>query len=148
MKLVIASDHAGVEMKSSVVQALEADGHEVTDLGTHDARSCDYPDYAVDAARRVVAGQCEMGILICGTGVGMAVSANKVAGIRAAAVSEPVSAALARSHNDANVICFGARIVGPEVALEIVRAFLATPFSHGVRHERRVAKMNGLDAGR
>lgn len=148
MRVVIASDHAGVALKTTLTELLNAEGHQVTDIGTHSEESCDYPDYAALAAEHLVRGDVDRGVLICGTGVGMAISANKVRGIRAASVSEPVSAALARSHNDANVVCIGARIVGPEMAIEIVRTFLNTPFSNGERHARRVAKIAALDARR
>ncbi len=145
MHVVIAADHAGIHIKSDLIESLGAAGHSVTDLGTHSDQSCDYPDYAVAAAARVASGEADMGVLICGTGIGMSISANKVPGIRAAAVSDPVSAKLARSHNDANIVCLGARIVGPEVADEIVRAFIGTPFSGGERHARRIGKIMALD---
>ena len=148
MKLAIASDHAGVDIKAMLRDTLRAEGHEVLDLGTHDYASCDYPDYAALAASKVAQGEVERAVLICGTGVGMAIAANKIRGVRAASVSEPVSAGLARSHNDANIVCLGARIVGPEMALEIVRVFLSTPFSNGERHARRVAKIIKLDDAR
>jgi ribose 5-phosphate isomerase B len=145
MHIVIASDHAGVRMKSDLIETLGAAGHTVTDLGANSEESCDYPDYAVAAASRVAGGDADLGVLICGTGIGMSMSANKVRGIRAAAVSDPVSAGLARSHNDANVVCLGARIVGPEVATAIVQTFVSTPFSGGERHSRRVAKINAIE---
>lgn len=148
MKLAIASDHAGVDIKAMLRDTLRAEGHDVLDLGTHDHASCDYPDYAVLAASKVAQSEVERAVLICGTGVGMAIAANKIRGVRAASVSEPVSAGLARSHNDANIVCLGARIVGPEMAVEIVRAFLSTPFSNGERHARRVAKIIKLDDAR
>lgn len=145
MRLVIASDHAGVGVKRLLSEELTRAGHDLEDLGAHDDASCDYPDYAEQAALKVASGEAEMGVLICGTGVGMAISANKIPGIRAASVSEPVSAELARSHNDANIVCLGARIVGPEMALAIVRTFLETPFSNGERHARRVGKIRALE---
>ncbi len=145
MHVVIAADHAGVQMKRDLIEALGAAGHAVTDLGTGSEASCDYPDFAVAAATKVASGLADFGVLICGTGIGMSMSANKVPGIRAAAVSDPVSAKLARSHNDANIVCLGARIVGPEVAAEIVAAFVGTPFSGGERHVRRVGKIMALD---
>lgn len=148
MRLAIASDHAGVDIKAIIREELVAAGHVVEDLGTHDTNSCDYPDYAAMAASRVAAGEADRAVLICGTGVGMAIAANKIRGARAASVSEPVSAALARSHNDANIVCIGARIVGPEMALEIVRTFLSTEFSRGDRHVRRVGKISALDDAR
>ncbi|NLI00175.1 MAG: ribose 5-phosphate isomerase B [Chthonomonadales bacterium] len=145
MHVVIAADHAGIQLKRDLIETLGAAGHTVTDLGAQSEESCDYPDYAVAAANKVASGEADKGVLICGTGIGMSISANKVPGIRAAAVSDPVSAKLARSHNDANIVCLGARIVGPEVAAEIVQAFVATPFSGGERHVRRVGKIMALD---
>jgi ribose 5-phosphate isomerase B len=145
MHIVIAADHAGIRLKSDLIEALGAAGHTITDLGAQTEQSCDYPDYAVAAARRVAAGQAELGVLICGTGVGMSLAANKVRGIRAAAVSEPVSAKLARSHNDANMVCIGARIVGPETASAIALSFVNEPFSGGERHTRRVEKVMAIE---
>ncbi|MBM3495834.1 MAG: RpiB/LacA/LacB family sugar-phosphate isomerase, partial [Armatimonadetes bacterium] len=110
MHIVIAADHAGIRMKSELIETLGAAGHTVTDLGAQSEPSCDYPDYALAASGRIVSGDADLGVLICGTGIGMSMSANKVRGIRAAAVSDPVSAKLARSHNDANIVCIGARI--------------------------------------
>jgi ribose 5-phosphate isomerase B len=115
------------------------------DAGPDSAASVDYPDFAARVSRAIPAGEAENGVLICGTGVGMSMAANKIPGIRAAAVSEPVSARLSRSHNDANIVCIGERIVGAEVALEIVRTFLDTPFSQGERHRGRINKICALE---
>ncbi|NUQ70124.1 MAG: ribose 5-phosphate isomerase B [Chthonomonadales bacterium] len=148
MRIVIGADHAGVGYKRDLAEGLRRTGHEVRDIGTHDAAPCDYPDFAAEAGRLVAHGEADRGVLICGTGVGMAVSANKIPGVRAASVSEPVTAALARAHNDANIVCIGARIVGPEVAAAIIHTFITTPFSQGERHERRLAKIETLDRAR
>lgn len=145
MKVAIGSDHAGYEYKGLLAEWLRERGHQVTDIGTGSEASCDYPDFAVAVARAVSAGDADRGVLVCGTGVGMSLAANRIAGVRAAAVSDPVSARLSREHNDANVVCIGARIVGPEVATDIVRAFLEADFSGGERHLRRVAKVGALD---
>ena len=147
MKVSIGSDHAGFPLKSLIADALRGEGHAVTDVGAWSEDSSDYPDFAASVARAVAAGQAERGVLVCGTGVGMSIAANRVHGVRAAAVSEPVSARLSREHNDANVVCLGARIVGPEVALDIVRAFLSASFSGGERHVRRIAKIAALERG-
>ncbi len=145
MKIAIGSDHAGFVLKNRLRDQLIADGHDVVDLGAHSTVSSDYPDYAATVGNAVVAGMAVRGVLVCGTGVGISIAANKVHGVRAAAVSEPVSARLARSHNDANIICVGERIVGIEVAFEIVRVFLETPFSEGERHIRRIDKVSQLE---
>lgn len=147
MRIAIGSDHAGFNLKNHLRDMLRAQGHEVCDVGAYTAESCDYPDFALLVGRRVVSNEADLGVLICGTGIGMSMAANKIRGVRAAAVSEPVSARLARCHNDANVICMGERIVGPEVAEEIVRVFLDTPFSHGERHVRRIRKIAGIEEG-
>ena len=145
MKIAIGSDHAGFSLKNKLRDHLIAEGHDVHDIGTNSAESTDYPDYAEKVGQAVVKGECELGVLCCGTVVGISMAANKIHGIRAAAVSEPVSARMARSHNDANVVCIGERIVGPEVASEIVKTFLETPFSEGDRHKRRIAKIASLE---
>lgn len=146
MKIAVGSDHAGFALKGKLVDMLIAAGHEVEDVGTNGTESTDYPDYAALVARAVASGKAERGVLVCGTGVGMSIAANKIAGIRAAAVSEPVSARLTRCHNDANIICIGERIVGQEVAEEIVSIFLETPFSEGERHKGRVKKIGQLES--
>lgn len=149
MKIAIGSDHAGFALKGLLAEHLRALGHEVTDLGAESEKSVDYPDFAARVAHAVADGQARFGVLICGTGVGMSMAANKVRGIRAAAVSEPTSARLAREHNDANVLCLGQRIVGTEQARACVDAFLNAPF-HGDRHVPRIAKIRALEeaAGR
>jgi ribose 5-phosphate isomerase B len=146
MKIVIGSDHAGFTLKNKLRDQLVADGHEVQDVGTNSAESTDYPDSAVKVGQAVVEGKAQLGVLCCGTGVGISIAANKIHGIRAAAVSEPVSARMARSHNDANIVCIGERIVGVEVGAEIVKAFLETPFSEGDRHKRRIEKITKLES--
>lgn len=138
--IVVACDHAGLALKQEIVEALREMGREVEDLGTHDTTSVDYPDFAHRASSLVAAGKHELGVLICGSGVGMAIAANKVAGIRAVVCSEPYSAAMARRHNDANVLCMGARVVGPGLAREILDAFVRQQFEGG-RHQRRVDKL-------
>lgn len=143
MNIAAGSDHAGLSLKKVLVERLRAAGHEVTDLGTHDGNSCDYPDYAAAVATAVAGGQAERGLLVCGTGQGMAMSANRFAGVRAAVVADSFSARATRQHNDANVLCLGERVVGAGVAGEIVDAFFGTPFEGG-RHATRVAKMMSL----
>ena len=138
--IVVACDHAGLVLKQEIVEALREMGREVEDLGTHDAASVDYPDYAHRASSLVVEGKHGLAVLVCGSGVGMAIAANKVPGIRAVVCSEPYSAAMARRHNDANVLCMGARVVGPGLARDILDAFLRQQFEGG-RHQRRVDKL-------
>ncbi|MBE5774196.1 MAG: ribose 5-phosphate isomerase B [Clostridiales bacterium] len=145
MKIAIGNDHAAPEMKFELIKRLEAQGHEVVNFGTDDDKSCDYPDYGEKVARAVASGEFDRGILICGTGVGISISANKVKGIRCCVCSEPCTARLSREHNDANIIAFGARIVGQEMAEMIVDTFLNTEFSGGERHTRRVAKIMALE---
>jgi ribose 5-phosphate isomerase B len=145
MKIAIGSDHAGFDLKNHIRDILSENNHDVIDMGTDSSNSCDYPDFAHLVADAITSGSAERGILICGTGVGMSVSANKIHGIRAAAVSEPVSSRLSREHNDANIICMGARVVGPEVAEEIVKVFMSTDFSGGERHCRRIEKIKLLE---
>lgn len=145
MRVAIGSDHAGFHLKNYLRDRLKNEGHEVIDVGANTPESSDYPDYAARVGRLVVSGEAERGILVCGTGAGICIAANKIPGVRAAAVSEPVTARLARLHNDANIICFGERIVGPELAADIVRVFLETPFSEGERHIRRIRKVADLE---
>ena len=144
MRIVAASDHAGLELRSTLVAHLREQGHEVDDLGTHDRASTDYPDWGEEAARRVAAGDASFGLLVCGTGQGMAMTANRVPGVRAAVVADTFSARATRAHNDANVLCMGQRVVGAGLALDILDAFLATPFEGG-RHAGRIAKMRALE---
>ena len=140
MRIAIASDHGGFDYKAALIPFIEAMGHEVTDFGTHSAESTDYSDYAFAACEKVAAGEYDRGILICGTGIGMSIAANKVKGIRCALCSETVSAGLTRAHNDSNVVAMGARVIGIEVAKAIVETFLSTPFDGG-RHARRIDKI-------
>ncbi len=136
----IGSDHAGLDMKRSLSAELERRGLQVRDFGTTSSDSCDYPDFAHALAQAIARGDVERGILVCGTGVGMAISANRHASVRAVVCSEPLSARMARRHNDANVLCIGARIVGLDTALDILSAFLEADFEGG-RHAGRVAKI-------
>ena len=144
MRIAIGNDHAATAMKFEIVAALESAGHEVVNIGTDDTASVDYPVIAEKVANLVASGDCEKGILICGTGIGMSMAANKVRGIRAACCSDPVSVELTRRHNNANVLTFGARIIGPVMAQELVRVFLETPFEGG-RHEKRVNQIAELE---
>ena len=140
MKIAVGSDHAGFASKEQLKAALARAGHEVCDCGTQGEASVDYPDYAKLVARAVAEGRAERGVLVCGTGIGMSITANKVDGIRAAKCNDPYEARMARAHNDANVVCVGARVLDASVLDEVVREFLATPFEGG-RHAGRVAKM-------
>ncbi len=137
----VASDHAGLELKKLLVAELEKRGLEVTDFGTHTAASCDYPDFAHALASAVEAQTVSRGLLVCGTGVGMSIAANRHPGVRAVVCSEPLSAKMSRKHNDANVLCLGARVIGPDTAVEILDAFLTAEFEGG-RHAGRVSKIN------
>ena len=138
--IVVASDHAAVELKRRVVELLAARGEPYTDLGPADDRSVDYPDYAHRLVAEITAGRAERGILICGTGIGMSMAANRHPGIRAALCHDAYTAEMARRHNDANVLCLGARVLGTGVAEQVVEVFLATAFEEG-RHQRRVTKI-------
>lgn len=141
----IGADHAGFALKEELIGALRDDGYDVKDFGTFSLESVDYPDIAKTVSLAVVAGECDRAILVCGTGIGMTITANKIAGIRAGAASDTYSARMSRAHNDANVLGMGARVVGRGLAHEIARAFLDTDFEGGSRHGRRVDKMNALD---
>jgi ribose 5-phosphate isomerase B len=140
--IALASDHAGLPLKQAVKAALEAAGHPVTDHGTHGAESVDYPDFARRVTADVAAGRAPFGVLVCGSGIGMAITANRQAGIRAVVVHNTTEARLTRLHNDANIACFGARTMGVETVLDSLRVFLETPFEGG-RHAGRVAKIEG-----
>ncbi len=137
MKIAIGNDHTAVEMKTAVKAHLEEKGIQVTDLGTNETGSCDYPVYGEKVARAVAEGQADLGIAICGTGLGISLAANKVKGIRACVCSEPYTAKMSRLHNNCNMLCFGARVVGVEMAKMIVDTWLDTEFEGG-RHQRRV----------
>ena len=143
LKIAIGCDHAAYEMKSNIADMLRGRGMEVLDLGTNGPDSVDYPDFAAKVSETVISGEADRGVLICGTGLGMSMAANKYKGIRAALCSEPVSARLSRQHNDSNVLCMGARMIGTVMAEEIVATWLDTPFEGG-RHQRRVEKITAL----
>ncbi len=143
MKIAIASDHAGFQLKEFLVQRLLGD-HELLDLGTFDTESVDYPDFAVSVGASVRRGEAERGILVCGTGIGMAIAANKLADIRAAVIHDTFSARVAVEHNDLNVLALGGRVVGTELAFEVVRAFLGARFAGG-RHQRRLDLIEALE---
>ena len=140
-RIAIVSDHAAFEMKAELAEHLRGLGHDVLDLGTTSADSVDYPDYGYRMAQAIASGEAQRGIALCGSGVGISVSVNRHPACRAALVSEPLSARLAREHNDANVLALGARLIGPEMARACIEAFLATPFAGG-RHQRRVDKLS------
>jgi ribose 5-phosphate isomerase B len=145
MKIAIGADHAGFRLKDEVIDFLKKQGHEVEDFGCHCADSIDYPDYALPVCEQVVNGNAERGILICGTGIGMTIAANKVPGIRCALVHDLFSAKATREHNDSNVLAMGERVIGPGVALEIINIWLDTPFSEGPRHVNRIQKIKGME---
>ncbi len=145
--VALASDHAALGLKSELVAWLEKSGYRVIDLGPKDNTPVDYPEYAQSLAEKVMRKEANFGVLICGSGIGMSIAANKVNGLRAAMVSEPVSAALARQHNDANVVCMGARMIGTDMAIQCLKAFLNTPFEPGDdgRHQRRVQRIAQIE---
>jgi ribose 5-phosphate isomerase B len=147
MRIAIAADHAGFALKEKLRQKLATEGHEVIDFGTASAESCDYPDFAQPVARDVARHHADRGILVCSTGIGMAMAANKVAGVRAAAVRSEDEARLTREHNDANILTLGARYLDAETASSLVDVFLNTEFAGG-RHARRVAKIGQLEQGK
>ena len=147
MKIAMASDHVGYALKQELAEYLRQQGHTVQDFGCHDTISCDYPDFGAAAARAVACGACERGIVVCTSGIGMSITANKVRGIRCALCSEPYSAEMTRRHNDANVLALGAGFTGAVMARRIVDVFLATAFEGG-RHQRRVDKIAALESGR
>ena len=145
MKIAIACDHGALDMKNMLVSYLQGQGHTVTDFGTHTNASCDYPEFAAAAAQAVASGECQRGIVLCTTGIGMSIAANKVKGIRCALLSDVVSARLTREHNDTNMMAMGAGIVGSILAQQIVDTWLDTDFSGGQRHQRRIDKMMALE---
>lgn len=147
MKIAIGSDHVGHELKGIISKHLEDSGYSVVDYGTYSAESTDYPIYGEAVGRAVAGGECELGVLICGTGIGISLAANRVRGIRAAVCSEPYSAKLTRMHNDANIIAIGARVVGQDLAIMIVDEFLNAKFEGG-RHARRVDMIEAIDRER
>lgn len=143
-RIAVGADHAGFALKQELAERLRRAGHQVLDLGTHDTERVDYPDLGAAVGRAVASNEAELGVCVCGSGIGIAIAANKIDGVRAATVHDVTSAHLAREHNDANMVCFGERLVGPEVAGEALDAFLAAEFEGG-RHAGRVAKISALE---
>jgi ribose 5-phosphate isomerase B len=141
VRLVVAADHGGFRLKGDLVALLRKDGHEVDDLGAHGAESTDYPDFAHAVADRVASGKAERGLLVCGSGVGMSIAANRHRGVRAVVCSDVYTARMSREHNDTNVLCLGERVVGPGLAWEIAEAWLRAGSDAGERHVRRRAKI-------
>lgn len=145
MKIAMACDHGAVDLKNQLKVHLQEKGMEVVDFGTHTTDSCDYPDYIAPAARAVASGECDRGIVLCTTGIGVSIAANKVKGIRCALLSDVMSARLTREHNDTNMMALGAGVTGPMLAQEIADVWLATEFSHAERHQRRIDKVMALE---
>ena len=145
MKIAIGCDHGALALKNKVVAHLQKKGHEVSDFGTYTLDSCDYPDFAEKAAKAVASGECEKGIVLCTTGIGISIAANKVPGIRCALLHETWSAKMTREHNDTNMMAMGAAVVGELLALEIVDTWLGTEFSHEAKHQRRIDKVMALE---
>jgi ribose 5-phosphate isomerase B len=146
MRISVGADHGGFPLNERVLEELRAAGHEVQDFGTHDGSVADdYPDYALRVGQSVQNGQADIGLLICGSGVGASVAANKLRGVRAALCGDTYSAHQSREHDDCNVLCLGARVVGVELALDIVRAFLSARFTGEERHRRRLSKINDIE---
>ena len=145
MKIAIGCDHGALALKNTVAAHLQAQGHEVVDFGTYTTDSCDYPDFAAAAARAVASGECEKGIVLCTTGIGVSISANKIDGIRCALLSDVWSAKMTRLHNDTNMMAMGAGVVGENLALEIADTWLGTEFSGEARHQRRIDKVMELE---
>ncbi len=145
MKIAIGCDHGALELKNTVKVHLEKRGFEVRDFGTYTAQSCDYPDFASAAARAVASGECDRGIVLCTTGIGVSIAANKIPGIRCALLSDVWSAKMTRLHNDTNMMALGAGVIGPSLALELVDVWLDTPFSGEARHQRRIDKVMDLE---
>ena len=145
MKIAIACDHGAFDMKNTIVAHLENKGYEVKDFGTYTPDSCDYPDFVAQAAKAVASGECERGIVLCTTGIGVSIAANKINGIRCALLSDVMSARITREHNNTNMMAIGAGVVGQILALEIVDTWLAAEFSHGERHQRRIDKVMALE---
>ena len=145
MKIAVGCDHGALALKNKVISHLQERGYDVTDVGTHTPESCDYADYAAQAARLVACGECERGIVLCTTGIGVSIAANKVKGIRCALLGDLMSARLTRLHNDTNMMAIGAAVTGEGLALEIVDTWLDTEFSHAERHQRRIDKVMALE---
>ena len=145
MKIAVACDHGGLALKNVLLEYLKKNGYEIMDFGTCTAESCDYPDFVLPAAEAVASGECERGILVCSTGIGVSIAANKVKGIRCAHCHDTYSAKYTRLHNDANMLAFGQKIIGDGLMLEIVNIFLNTEFEGGGRHKRRVDKIAAIE---
>ena len=145
MKIAVGCDHGALALKNKLVSHLEAKGYEVKDFGTYTLDSCDYPEFAGAAAKAVASGECEKGIVLCTTGIGVSIAANKVKGIRCALLSDLMTAKLTREHNDTNMMALGAGVVGQMLAFEIVDTWLGTEFSHNERHQRRIDKVMALE---
>ena len=145
MKIAIGCDHGALDLKNTVIKHLEKKGYEVKDFGTYTLDSCDYPDFAAPAAQAVASGECDKGIVLCTTGIGVSITANKIKGIRCALLSDVMSARMTREHNDTNMMAIGAGVVGQMLALEIVDTWLGTEFSNEARHQRRIDKMMALE---
>jgi len=143
--IVIASDHAALKEKTAIVNLLKNKGLQFKDLGPVDTTPCDYPDFAVKAAKEVASGKAKLGILICGTGIGMSIAANKIKGIRCALISDTFSAKATRQHNNSNMLAVGARVLGEGLMLEVVDAFISTDFSNEPRHQARIDKITALE---
>lgn len=146
MKISIACDHGALSLKNDIKEHLENLGHEVYDFGTHTLDSCDYPDMIAPAAKAVAGGECDRGIVLCTTGIGASIVANKIKGVRCALLSDILSARMTRLHNDTNMMALGAGIIGKNLALEIVDVWLETEFSGDARHQRRIDKVTALEA--
>ncbi len=145
MKIAIACDHGALDLKNVLIAHLEKSGHQVKNFGTDTLDSCDYPDFAAPAAKAVAAGECDKGIVLCTTGIGVSITANKIDGIRCALLSDVMSARMTREHNDTNMMAIGAGVVGQLLAIEIVDTWLGTEFSHNERHQRRIDKVMALE---
>ncbi|MCK8601923.1 ribose 5-phosphate isomerase B [Syntrophobacteraceae bacterium DRH4] len=144
MKIMVGCDHGGYELKEKLVVHLRQQGHQVEDIGAHSLDSVDYPEYAVKVGRAVAGGAVERGILVCGSGIGMCIAANRIPGVRAVQANEPYAAKMARRHNDSNVLCLGGRFLGPGLAAEVVDVWLAEAFEGG-RHQKRVEMIDHCD---
>lgn len=145
MKISVACDHGGLNLKKALIAYLEKCGHEVLDFGTNDFSSCDYPDFAVQAAEAVASGKCDRGIVVCSSGIGVSIVANKVPGVRCAHCHDTYCAKYTRLHNDANMLAFGEKVIGVGLMEEMVHLFLTTEYEGGERHDRRIAKIKAIE---
>lgn len=144
MKIALGSDHGGYKLKNEIISFLKENRYEIKDFGTYSTESCDYPDFAEKVAEAVVSKEFDFGILVCGTGIGISISANKIPGVRAALCSDTFSAHATREHNDANILALGERVVGPGLAIDIVKTFLTSEFQ-GERHQKRIDKISLIE---